>query len=129
MYLRQWILSRRRPTPWRWPPVRSFTFANVLRLVLGVWVLNAPLLNQELSGGELAAQHQLIVGGCIVTLAAMRIIFVQEASIFRWAHLLLGLWTIASPWVFDYAGNDAAFWNCEICGALIAVLAVWSLVR
>ena len=129
LYLRQSLFSRKRATPWRWPPVRSFTFANILRLVLGVWILNAPLLSPELSAGEPGTQSQLIVGGCIAALAAMRIIFIHGAGIFRWAHLFLGSWTIASPWVFDYAADEAAFWNSAVCGALIAGLATWSLLR
>jgi hypothetical protein len=94
-----------------------------------LWVLNAPLLREELSAGDAATQSQLIAGGCVVTLAAMRFIFVREAGIFRWAHLLLGLWSLASPWIFDYVSDDAAFLNSTICGALLAVLATWSLVR
>src|ERR1044072_6118076 len=103
---RQLTLTRRRITPWQWPPVRSFTFANLLRLVLGLWVLNAPLLDEGLSPGELAAQNQLISGACTVLLAAMRIIFAREAGIFRWAHLFVGLWTLVSPWIFDYVDNS-----------------------
>lgn len=129
MYLRQKTLTGRRPTPWQWPPVRSFTFANVLRLVLGLWVLNSPMLSPELSASELANQNHLVVGGCVAALATLRMIFVQEAGIFRWAHLLLGLWTIASPWIFDYTSDTAAFLNSALCGTLIAVLALWSLVR
>lgn len=129
MYWRDRTLTRKRPTPWRWPPVRSFTFANVLRLVLGLWVLNSPMVSPELSVSDAATQNLLVVGGCVAGLAALRMIFVQEAGIFRWAHLLLGLWTIASPWIFDYASESAALLNSAVCGTLIAVLALWSLVR
>jgi hypothetical protein len=132
MLMRERLLMRKRPTVWQWPPVRSFTLANVLRLLLGFWLLYVPMLGSELAGGDLAdlaVQNQLFAGGCVIALAAMRIIFVREAGIFRWAHLLLGLWTIASPWVFDYFENDLAFWNSAVCGSLLALLATWSLVR
>lgn len=112
-----------------WPPVRSFTLANVLRFVLGVWVLYAPFMRDELSVGVATLWNYLVVGSCVVILAVMRILFVREAGIFRWAHLLLGLWMIASPWVFEYVGEEAAFWNSAVSGALIAALATWSLLR
>jgi hypothetical protein len=96
---------------------------------LGLWILGAPLLSPELSDSTTAIQNQLIAGACVATLAALRIIFVREAGLVRWGHLLLGLWTLASPWVFDYVDNGVAFWNSAISGALIALLAAWSLVR
>jgi hypothetical protein len=36
---------------------------------------------------------------------------------------------IASPWVFGYVGEQAAFWNSAVSGALMTALATWSLVR
>jgi hypothetical protein len=94
-----------------------------------LWVLNTPFLSEELSADATATQNQLLAGGFIVMLAVFRFIFVREAGVFRWAHLLLGLWTIASPWVFDFAADDLAFWNSTISGGLLSILAVWSLVR
>jgi hypothetical protein len=129
VYMRQRVALRKRPEPWAWEPVRSFTLANVLRLVLGVWVLYAPFLRDELSVSAGTLWNYLVVGGCVVVLALMRFVFVREAGIFRWAHLLLGLWMIASPWVFEYVGEEAAFWNSAVSGALIAALATWSMVR
>jgi len=120
---------RKPPTAWRWPPIPTFTFANVLRLLLGLWVLNAPLLDPQFAPGELATRNQLLAGGCIVLLATLRFIFVREAVTFRWAHLLLGTWTFASPWVFDFVADEAVFWNSTLSGALIVALATWSLIR
>jgi hypothetical protein len=127
--MRPRVVLRKHAAPWMWPPVRSFTLANVLRFVLGAWVLYAPFMRDELSVSVATLWNYLAVGGCVVMLAVMRIVFVREAGIFRWAHLLLGLWMIASPWVFEYVGEEAAFWNSAVSGALIAVLATWSLVR
>jgi len=127
--MRERVTIRKRPTPWLWRPVKSFTLANVLRLLLGLWIVDAPFLRPELSSGPATVWNQAVVGGCVVMLATMRMIFIREAGIFRWAHLLLGSWMMASPWILDYAGEEAAFWNSSVTGALIAVLAMWSLVR
>jgi hypothetical protein len=98
-------------------------------LLLGSWIIAAPFLRPELSIDPANVWNQVVVGGCVVMLATMRMIFIREAGIFRWAHLLLGLWMMASPWIFDYVGEEAAFWNSSVTGALLAVLATWSLVR
>lgn len=128
-HVRQRIAIRKRPSPWLWPPVRSFTLANVLRLAVGIWILDAPFLRDELSVSAATLWNHLAVGGVVIMLAVMRIVFVREANVWRWAHLLLGLWMIASPWVFEYVDEEAAFCNSAVSGALIAALATWSLVR
>jgi hypothetical protein len=39
-------------------------------------------------------------------------------------NILLGIWLLASPWVFGYhTVGPAAIWNSVIVGALIAILA------
>jgi hypothetical protein len=109
--------------------VRSFTLANLLRLLLGLWVLDAPFINAEFARETIIVWNQIVVGGFVVALAAMRMVFVREAGIFRWAHVALGLWMAASPWILDYVEDEAAFWNSLVSGVLITILAAWSLVR
>jgi hypothetical protein len=38
----------------------------------------------------------------------------------------LGLWLIATPWVFQFAMNMAPVWNNVILGIIVAVLGTWS---
>jgi flagellar biosynthesis protein FliR len=45
-----------------------------------------------------------------------------QARTARGINILLGLWLIASPWVFDYSGRSAVLNNVFV-GALIATLA------
>ena len=59
----------------------------------------------------------------------MRLIFVREVRVFRIAHFMLGVWIALSPWIFQYTDDDVYFWNSIGSGALIAALAVWSLLR
>jgi hypothetical protein len=108
---------------------RSVTVANVLRLLIGLWVLEAPLFYVPFGATYAAIWNQFVVGGAVVVLGAMRMVFVNETPAFRIAHLLLGVWIAASPWIFNYLTQDAAFWNSLISGTVIAVLATWSVVR
>jgi hypothetical protein len=39
---------------------------------------------------------------------------------------VLGLWTIASPWIWGYWGNVAALWDNMAVGIAITVVAGWS---
>jgi hypothetical protein len=37
--------------------------------------------------------------------------------------LVLGLWAVASAWVFEYAAGAPAMWNSIAVGVLVAILA------
>ncbi len=43
-------------------------------------------------------------------------------------NLLLGLWTLVSPWVLAYQTETQPMWNSVVIGLLIAVMAVTELV-
>lgn len=50
--------------------------------------------------------------------------YAAEARAASGINILLGVWLLVSPWVFDYrAAGLAAIWNSVIVGALIAVFA------
>jgi hypothetical protein len=107
----------------------QLTLANALRLLTGLWVMEAPFVYAPLDANAAPIWNNLIVGGCVVVLATMRLVFVREARAFRIAHLLLGVWLALSPWIFAYTEDRMYFWNSIGSGVLIAVLAIWSLVR
>lgn len=108
---------------------RQLTLANALRLLLGLWVIDAPFLYSPLGISAATVWNALIVGGCVVMMATMRLVFVREARAFRIAHVMLGVWLAASPWIFGYTDDPLLFWNSVVCGLSIAALAVWSLLR
>jgi hypothetical protein len=109
--------------------VRQVTVANAMRLLLGLWVMDAPFIYAPLGVSPVTVWNDLIVGGCVVMLATMRLVFVGEARAFRFAHVMLGIWIAFCPWLFGYTDNALYFWNSLISGSLIAALAIWSLVR
>lgn len=45
-----------------------------------------------------------------------------------WVVLVLGAWTVATPWVFGFAGETAAM-NAWIVGVVLATMALWALAR
>lgn len=108
---------------------RQLTIANALRLVLGLWVMDAPFVYAPLGISAATIWNDLLAGGCVVVLATMRLVFVREARAFRIAHLLLGIWIACAPWVFGYTDDALYFWNSVACGTAIAALALWSLLR
>jgi hypothetical protein len=109
--------------------ISQITVANTLRLLIGLWVLDAPFLSPALGNTAAIVWNDFLVGGTVAVFAAMRVVFVREAFIWRISHLLLGLWLTLSPWIFGYVDEYAASWNSIVSGVLIGSLATWGLMR
>lgn len=109
--------------------ISHITVANACRLVIGLWVLDSPFVYQPLGENAAIVWNNFLVGSSVVVLAAMRVVFIREAIIFRISHLVLGLWLTLSPWIFGYVDDYAASWNSIASGILIAALATWGLMR
>ncbi len=103
-----------------------------LNLVLGAWVFISPWVMQPPAGaaGEslsaLATWNLWIVGGAIVVfaLAAQFAFRMWE----EWVNVVLGLWLVASPWVFGFTFFTSLTWATILAGLLIASAAVSTLV-
>lgn len=111
------------------PRFSHITVANSLRLLIGLWVLDAPLLSTSFGSSAAIVWNCFVVGSLIVVLAAMRVVFIREAFIWRISHLAAGLWLTLSPWIFGYVDEYAASLNSIVCGVLIGALATWGLMR
>ena len=44
-----------------------------------------------------------------------------------WAHLVLGLWVMVSPWVVGFVYVNAALWSCLVAGLLIIIGGLWEI--
>jgi len=98
---------------------RSASGANVL---LGCWVIASPWIfgyTINVSG----FWNGIVAGALIVILAAGRFSSPRGSVGPSWINLLLGLWTVASPWIYGFAHNAAAMWDCIAVGSVVAVLA------
>lgn len=42
-------------------------------------------------------------------------------------NLVLGLWLVAAPWIFQFSGEAAATWNAVAVGIVIAAIALFAL--
>ncbi len=98
--------------------VRAATIVNVL---LGAWLIASPWIFGY-DGISMALWDSVIIGALIVIFAAAR--YATPLGGASWPSVVLGLWTIASPWVFGFVG--AGRWNSVVLGIIVALLALWS---
>ncbi|MEZ4869293.1 MAG: SPW repeat protein [Caldilineaceae bacterium] len=99
--------------------------ASGVNVVLGLWLIISPWIFSyaALNG---ALWNSIIVGIIVVVLAGIRVANVMQYTWLSWINLILGLWIIISPWVYNYATLTGATWNSVIVGIIIAALSIWS---
>jgi hypothetical protein len=95
-------------------------YCDVANLILGAFLFVSPWIF-GFSGSTPAAENANIVGIVIAVLAvaALAAFAVWE----EWLNLIVGLWTLVSPWVLGFQATTKAMAVCVVVGILVAILA------
>jgi SPW repeat-containing protein len=101
--------------------VRVFEGASAL---LGLWLIVSPFVVG--APGPSVARSGMLVGALILVLAAVRLLYKHTAAM-SWGIVLLGAWTIMSPWVLGQSTGDFRTWNYILVGVIVAGLEAYSL--
>jgi len=72
-----------------------------------------------------AAWHAWIAGAVVALIAAGALLAFHAYE--EWANLVVGLWTVAAPWVIGFSAVATAMWTHVIVGVVVAALAAASL--
>jgi hypothetical protein len=112
---------------------RAINGASGVHLLAGAWLIISPFA-LSFSQVPSAMWNNVACGIAIAVLAITRLNAIDHLS-WSWAMLLLAVWVILSPWALGFAQNGAAdldfnselVWNNVIIGAVVAFLAVFSM--
>ena len=96
---------------------------ELLNLVLAVVLFVSPWVLGF--AGETMAAWTAWVTGVVVAIVAAIGLFVESARAVDTASLILGIWTIAAPWIVGFAAIALALWTSVIVGILLALIAAW----
>ena len=92
---------------------------DVANLILGAFLFFSPWILGF--GGTRAAENANIAGIIIVVLA---IVALSAFAVWEeWLNLIVGLWTLVSPWVLGFHDATKAMMVCVVVGILVAILA------
>jgi hypothetical protein len=89
--------------------------ASSVNVVLGIWLI-ASLWVFDYSG-RAPVLNCVFVGTLIATLAAVRLASFHKRAGLSGINLLLGFWTIVSPWASGYVANKGAVANNIMVGS------------
>lgn len=91
-----------------------------LWLIISPWVLSF--------AGSTGMWDAAVVGILGLALAWIRYANPLGTSGLSWLVVLLGIWLVASTFVFGWAGLMRVFWDFTIVGAVYMVFGLWSAV-
>jgi ABC-type Fe3+-siderophore transport system permease subunit len=105
-----------------------------INLVFGLWLFFSPWLLQYFTGRPytdqtFASWNSIVFGAAVVFFAARTLFAPKIKNWEEWANLILGLWLIASPWIWGFHTHSVAAANMVIVGLVIAVFSGTALGR
>lgn len=100
--------------------------ASTINTLLGLWLIASAWVYGLVTTHGAGAWNSIVVGIVIAIFGIVRSRAPRRVAALSWINIILGIWTLISPWVFGFAGREAPMWNAVIAGILIALLAIWS---
>ena len=108
------------------------TWEDWLGMLLGVLIILSPWFHAEGSHGLTdATRNYAVLNTFTVGIVVFGLAQLQYVALQRWeevAEIFVGLWLIASPYVFGYSGDGLLrFWHSSLGGlvVLLAALQLW----
>lgn len=98
-----------------------------MRALAGLWIAVSPWLFHY-ADDRLALAGSVLTGLVVAGLAGVRYFRPKGSPGQGWLHLAVGLWVIALPWTFGFAGNVVAAWDKVVVGLILAVTGLGSVV-
>ncbi len=96
-----------------------------LGMLLGVLIMVSPWFPMQVSDAVDVERSHLVLNSFVVGMLVLGLAQLEYVALHRWeqvASILLGLWLIASPFMFGYATDQALqLWHI-LLGALVALI-------
>src|ERR1700739_1403116 len=92
---------------------------DVANLILGGVLFFSPWIFGFDAGRASENAHIAGIVIAVLAIAALAAFAIWE----EWLNLIVGLWTLVSPWVFGFQGPTTAMAVCAVVGILVAILA------
>jgi len=96
---------------------------DLLNLILAALLFISPWVLGF--AGETFAARTAWVTAVVIAVASVLALFVKSATWPDAAGLLLGIWTVAAPWILGFAKVTFTTWAFLAVGILLAIVAVW----
>lgn len=102
------------------------TVASGINILLGIWLIMSPFSSGYAAAPVYLTYNNVIVGILIVMCAATRYFSPAKRISLSGINIFLGIWTLISPWIYNYGADASLFWTNIVAGIIVIALALWS---
>lgn len=99
---------------------------DFLELALATWIVLSPFVLGYFDVVN-ASLSIMLTGSVIIFFAIMGM--ATENPLDEWINLCLGLFLVATPWLFGFSALAAATLNSVICGGVLVTLTILAMVH
>jgi SPW repeat len=103
---------------------KSLKTAASLNLLLGIWLFVSPWV-YGVYRSQGSSYNSWVVGVLIAMLATARYVSPATTRGLSFMNMVLGAWTFASPWVYNYTPDTGRFINSLCVGAIVFIVAAY----
>jgi SPW repeat len=100
--------------------------ASGINLILGIWLIISPWIYGYAANQSAPATSSVIVGILVLIFSGLRYNMPHGRTGLSWVNIVLGVWTVLSPWIFSFVDSTAYVVNSVVVGCVVAALAIWS---
>ncbi len=106
---------------------RHVRITSGLNALLGFWLSGAPFLFGY-TGKTVEVWNEMIVGGIVMLLAAIRVFNPMRFSWMSWVNAVLGAWLAMAPFVLSFSAGGSAIILVDdmLVGGALLLLGMWS---
>lgn len=99
-------------------------YSTLVIVIVAVWLLVSPFVlgYNHLHG---STWNTLGVAWVAAFIAGLRVTGARDAGWLGWLNVLVGLYLVASPWIWGDGGDMRVVVNQVVCGLIIAAAAAW----
>lgn len=101
---------------------RTIYLPSGIAMLAGLWLIASPWVLGEAAIAQTSLLNAVVVGILIAVLSAGNIWGATRSRSLSWIIAVLGVWTIAAPFVFGDAGNSRWTWSNMVTGVVVFAL-------
>jgi hypothetical protein len=107
------------------PSLEAISAINGINALVGLWLLGSPwALEFSVGDGDgAAALSATLIGACLFVLSIARVPDPLRSPNLSLISLLLGLWTLISPWILGFSDEVVPSASAILSGAITALFA------
>jgi len=100
----------------------AFKASTTINVLAGIWLFLSPWVYRNYMAHD--AWNSWVVGFLIAIFALIHYSNPMSARFLSYCNMLLGAWTFASPWIYNYTADMGRFVNSLCVGVIVFIFAV-----